>query len=142
MLHCPLVFHSLEHITLDGMICRNAFWTKFIWLPLHWLGKFNERRTITHWKPGTHILKNPIVVESLPVSYCYNIAHTQTTHFSRSCSNNRNFGVFIETYKNVITLLPFCLSGKGFYEFMSDLKICTINLIIGTIRTYPQGIWR
>lgn len=74
-----------------------------------------------HTENQGHIFfKNPIVVESLPVSYCYNIAHTQTTHFSKSCSKNMNFGAFIETYKNDITLLPFCLAGKSFYKFMSD----------------------
>lgn len=48
----------------------------------------NERRNKT---PDTYLNQSLKIVEGLPVSYCYKIAHTQTIHSSRSSCDNMDF---------------------------------------------------
>lgn len=76
-------------------------------------------------KIQVHISKkkqHPIIVERFPVSYCYNIAHAQTTPGSSLCSARVDFrkrNVSVETYKNSVTLF---LSWINFH-------ICTCTVL-------------
>lgn len=63
----------------------------------------------------THICQKPLtIVECFPVFKCYNIAHAQSSHCRRSCSDSMDFitECFPEACKIDVTLL---LSGIYYY---------------------------